>query len=597
MIQRERYLVPLALLALAAAYASPVFSPLRAIYSGNAVKDNDWLKIASFEHFARDSLAHGALAKWCPYFGGGYPLIAHPEDGSLSPLIIPSYLFGEEVGMKLQLVIALFLGAWGTYLAARRAFDFTAAAAGVSAVGLLVAGWMAWRVHYGWPMHFGYYLFPLVFYFTARAMEDRRWLLAATATMVVILQQIAQGLPFFFIFLLVWAVVCDLVKRRGIARGTHTLTVLALAVTTALTGALKVSGLVQLLGENSRWAPYADYRPLEHFYAGFGEWGRFVVSEADVFYKNIGLGWWLAALAALGIVLAWRRLWVLVPGVLLLVWIGLGPNAPVDLFVRLHRFPIFDAMHWPMKYTNFFVTFALCLCAGGAVDFVARRVASRWRWLILAVALAPVLPMALAHMRLLNATFTKVEPPFPLVSTPFRQVAAYEGSPRGAARPIQANGYWLLRQNQGVIDWDGDLLLPEHATPAERIARDGSRRPEPNYRGEVYLTAPGEVTWLQIGVNHFAVRGRLERPGRVVLNQNFDLGWRGKPHHPMSENGLVAIPIDTGPFEVEFNYQPAWFGNGLAIALLSWVALGLFWWRETRVRRKRLAEENKSGSD
>jgi len=66
-------------LLLAAAYTSPIFSPLRAFYSGNISKDNDWLKIAAFEHFARDSLAQGGLAFWCPYFGGGYPLIAHPK--------------------------------------------------------------------------------------------------------------------------------------------------------------------------------------------------------------------------------------------------------------------------------------------------------------------------------------------------------------------------------------------------------------------------------------------------------------------------------------------------------------------------------------
>jgi len=93
----------------------------------------------------------------------------------------------------------------GMYLAARYSFRFSPPAALVSAVGLLVAGWMAWRVNFGWPMHFGYYLFPLVFYFTDRAARDRRWLLAAVATMVVILQQIAQGLVFFFVFLLLWS--------------------------------------------------------------------------------------------------------------------------------------------------------------------------------------------------------------------------------------------------------------------------------------------------------------------------------------------------------------------------------------------------------
>jgi len=597
-ISRERYLAPLLFLLLAAAYTSPIFSPLRAFYSGNISKDNDWLKIAAFERFARDSLAQGHLAFWCPYFGGGYSLIAHPEDGSLSPLILPSYLVGEEVGMKLQLVIILFLGAWGMYLAARRSFDFSPPAALVSAVGLLVAGWMAWRVNFGWPMHFGYYLFPLVFYFTDRAARDRRWLLAAVATMVVILQQIAQGLVFFFVFLLLWSMACDLVRRHGVRRGNYTLNALLLPAATALAGGAKVAGLLQLMGQNTRWVAYSTYRPTLDFYVSVREWAHYVVQEADVAYKNIGLGWWLAALAVLGVILLLRRVWVLLPGVVLLVWAGMGPHAPVDLFVWLHRLPVFASMHCPLKYTNFFITFALCIFAGAAVEFVARR-AKRWQWGIIAlVALLPLEPLIAAHMRLLDATFVEDSPPFPLAATPFRQVAAFEGAVRGAHRPLQANMYWLLRQNQGTIDWDGDLLLPEYAAPAERIQQDGSRRPDPNYRGEVYLTVPGRVTWFQIGVNRFAARGWAAQSGRLVLNQNHDPNWRGKPHRPLSENNLLAMPIDAGPFAVEFLYRPKWFFSGLAISLVTWLALGLFWVRETWARGRRSAIEGKeNGSD
>jgi len=126
---------------------------------------------------------------------------------------------------------------------------------------------------------------------------------------------------------------CDLVRRNGVRRGNYTLNALLLPAATALAGGTKVAGLLQLMGQNSRWVAYSTYRPTQDFYVGVGEWARYVVQEADVAYKNIGLGWWLAALAALGVILMWRRVWVLAPGLVFLVWTGMGPHAPVDLFV------------------------------------------------------------------------------------------------------------------------------------------------------------------------------------------------------------------------------------------------------------------------
>lgn len=575
MTGERRYLIPWLLLALAVAYAAPIFSPPDAVHSGDMRKDFDWLKIAAFERFARQSLLEGGLALWCPYFGGGYPLIAHPEDGSLSPLILPSYLFGEAIGMKIQLVLILWLGAWGVYLLARGMLRYNPVGALTAALGLMFAGWLAWRVHYGWPMHFGYYLFPLAFYFTWRAVADTRWLIAAGLVMAVILQQIAQGLPFFFLFLLGWAVVADLGRIRREKPGRRTLLVVMLAALTAVFGAFKIAGLLHLLQANPRAVPYADYLPQDHFYTGPMEWIGYLVWEADVYYKNIGVGWWIAGLAAAGLVLAWKRILPLLPVALLFVWIGLGPNAPVDLFRQLHRLPVFGSMHWPLKYVNFFVALVVVLAAGGAADFVAERIGPRGRRWALAAALLPLALPAWSHMDLLNRSFTQAAPT--AVAAPaFRQVAAYEGAPRGALRPAAANMYWLLRQGEGTIDWDGDLLLPESAVPAWRIQEDGSRRPVAEYRGEVYLTAHGRVDSSTIGVNRLTAVGLAEEPGLLVFNQNAASDWRRTGGEVRIHQGLLATPVETGRFSVELVYRPRWFFIGLGITVLGFVMAGLW---------------------
>ena len=47
---------------------------------------------------------------WNPLLAGGMPQFAHPSDGSMSPLILPSVLFGEALGMKLNIVLVALLG-------------------------------------------------------------------------------------------------------------------------------------------------------------------------------------------------------------------------------------------------------------------------------------------------------------------------------------------------------------------------------------------------------------------------------------------------------------------------------------------------------
>jgi len=577
-IRHELTIVSVLLLILAVVYAGPVFTPLDAVESAEPLKDFDWLKIAAFEHYARANLLeHASLPLWGSYFGGGYPLAAHPEFNGFSPLFLPSLVFGEVVGMKIQLVLVLWLGALGIYLVARRTLRLRPEGAATAAVGLLAAGWMAWRVHYGWPMHFGYYLFPWAFYFTWKAVTDRRWIVAAAAVMVVVLQQIAQGLPLFFLFLLLWAVAEDAAEKRLRRVGL----VVALAALTALLGAFKVAGLLHLLQFNPRSVPYELYMPLDHFYTGLYQWLRFTVTEADVYYKNIGVGPWLFGLAVVGAVVEFRRLWPLLVPTAVLVWIGLGPNAPLDVFALLHRLPVFDAMHWPMKYTNFFVAFVLVLLAAGAVHHAAERAPVRLRWAVLAVVLVPLAPMMWAHMQLLDRSFTKpldVGEPAPH----FRQVAAFAGAPRGGARPEAANLYRLMLQNEGTIDWDGDILLPEHASPAFWIQDNNTRRANPDYRGEAYLAGAGQMFSLAWQGDGWEVSGLAAEPTRVVINQNYAPGWRAPAE---SYQGLISAEVPAGPFRVEFTYRPLWWRIGLLVSALSWLAV-LAWlgwtWRRAR---------------
>ena len=129
--------------------------------------------------------------------------------------------------------------------------------------------------------------------------------------------------------------------------------------------------------------------------------------------------------------------------------------------------------------------------------------------------------------------------------------------------------YRLLRRNEGTIDWDGDLLLPENATPAFRVQDSNLRVPVPDYLGEAYVVGTGSVGSLEWLGDGFRVTGTAGASSRVVLNQNFDPDWENVTSH----RGLLARDVPPGDFDEVFVYRPAWLRWGAAVAGLTWLTL------------------------
>ncbi len=94
------------------------FSPIFASISKFPVrpKGADWFKECAFNRSARQAIVTDhQFALRSQYLGGGYPLLAYPEDSSLNPLFVTTVLFGENVGLKLRVFIKLLVGALGMY--------------------------------------------------------------------------------------------------------------------------------------------------------------------------------------------------------------------------------------------------------------------------------------------------------------------------------------------------------------------------------------------------------------------------------------------------------------------------------------------------
>ena len=100
--------VVLLLCAVALVFAAPVLSHL-----------HNWGILDWDQHFFHHAvpratiLDHGEFPLWNPYNWSGVPLLANPESRVLAPTYSLTLLFGEVVGLKLEIVLSLVAGMLG----------------------------------------------------------------------------------------------------------------------------------------------------------------------------------------------------------------------------------------------------------------------------------------------------------------------------------------------------------------------------------------------------------------------------------------------------------------------------------------------------
>jgi hypothetical protein len=114
---------------------------------------------------------------------------------------------------------------------------------------------------------------------------------------------------------------------------------------------------------------------------------------------------------------------------------------------------------------------------------------------------------------------------------------------------------------------------------------------DPKYRGEAFTqSGKGRALLTSFTPNVMTVEVRDGVPGdRVVLNQNWDDGWRANGSAAISEHDLAAAPIQSPNETFVFRYRPRYFGESMVIlmATLAIIAVSL-------VRRRRAARATRA---
>ncbi|HVN63588.1 MAG TPA: hypothetical protein VMT58_03040 [Candidatus Binataceae bacterium] len=524
---------------------------------------HDWdfslqLQWAAYHTIAR----YHQLPLWNPWKCGGMPLLGNPQSHFLSPCFLLTMIFGAVAGLHLE-VPAHFIAAWlGTYLLGRvlsmRPFSAAAAACAFS-----TSSWFNLHACEGHIVFLpiAYAPWALAFAIIGCAPNRIGASIAAGAMLALAFFE-GGGYPPVFIAIVLVVVLATLsVALRSFAPSRSLLIAILFAAGFAAVKALPGYDVLQAHPRPTPVAYVTDWSTI--WTAMFSRNQDLLrASFNSVGFHEMGAYIGLFAIPALiGLTRVRRALpWALAAIVMILL--ARGDSGRDSLWSLFHALPIGSEMRLPSRFLMM-VPLAVGVLAGFGFDMIlsTRRPGAS----ILAVALLIVAVLdnfAVTTPNLNYALQWQVSPSPPRAD--FRQ---YGLPPREVAghKQLRVSMYQLSVENLGNVgcyEYEDNWKTPVI----------GAEQPE--YHGEAYMAGPGLVQLTRWTPNRLEYETDLPGAGILVVNQNYDPGWRatGGISQPISERGLLAVSVPPGKRTIQLEYLPGSFEVGSAITILTVLA-------------------------
>ena len=270
--------------------------------------------------------------------------------------------------------------------------------------------------------------------------------------------------------------------------------------------------------------------------------------------------------------------------------LGLGAFHPDAPWTLLHQVPVFKSQHVPSRWM-YPALLLLVVCAAAGAEAALRRTAWMRSWLELA-ALAGVAWIArdVAHVARQPIThmFATRMPTAPDSTGPFHSEQHLPAS-------LMYQAEWAPPSLPAVLanigTTDCGTFPAFHNYFRDRngnvpgLGAHGAG--DPKYKGEAYVAeGTGQADLVSFTPNEMTVVVHDAQPGEhVVLNQNYDPGWKGNGVRAIEWSETVAARIDSPSQTFVLRYRPStlWVGLALFIATASGIL-----WSALRARRLRI---------
>jgi len=536
--------------------------------------------------FRRIILRYHQVPLWKPYHAGGVPLSATYGQAlsPFSPFSVFILLFGPVYGVKLQAIGYLIMGTMGMFLLSKQ-LNFKKYSCYLPAFVFMLNGFYALHFTAG-HNYWDFIWLPWIFlyYFKYLGQPRVRYLILGAVFLVFM---ILAGEAYPALFSLLFIVLYSIFKVMKQGKRLFALKALALTlIITSLLGAIK---LLPGLEQQREFPRVASLNPNQATDVG-PHLVRIFLSRRQTtalaktildgeHYQEYGayVGLIPLSLFFIGLFVGFRKYTALILTGLTFLILSVSDYASLDFWRILHSLPVFNNMHCPLRFIIMF-TFVLAILSGVGLsqieemkDKIERiKIKKWWEKAILCILLLVLIDLIVINSRALKEAF--IIPPMKIEEeSDFYQtydITKY----RARYTPLWGNcdTYPALLKNKGVVNAYDNTPRPRNALVKE----------SPIYRGESFLLKDtGRTHISHFSPNVVKVKVAISKYDTLVLNQNYDTGWRvkgAKDGKVISTKGLVSVAVTPEDHLITFYYLPTSFLVGALMSLFTVIIIILY---------------------
>ncbi|MBL7197050.1 MAG: hypothetical protein ISS47_03010 [Candidatus Omnitrophica bacterium] len=579
-------------------FCLPVFENIQ-----NVSSDEAWLQNFSYYGFQRRAIVDFfQLPLWSPYFGGGYPFFAHPENSFLSPISFITLLCGEVIGLKVVLFLGYIIGTLGMFYLTRYVFKFNLAGSIFSALLFTMNSNLPYQISDGNLVQINFFYFPWLFAFFIKAKEKRHYLIVCALLMTLLLLNGASfNILTMVLFLLLFSVLslADIKKNR--LNNNYLKNLFLIVILTLFLSSVKIMPTLQLLFENDRsFDNYSEAAEgsltLDNLYYSLFPRAPYVGKNSDfpdgthavdstMYFGHIPIFLFLLSIYFCRRKL--RHFFILLP---IFIIFCFGKNSPIDLFKVLWHLPLFRSMHYPNKYFALYCPFIISLCVGSLFSIVRRFQRHELLTRLLGTI---IIVVSINHLfwsnRVYNQNIFTEEKPRYAYEDNFFNVKSITTDPSIKSEyKYHQDGeknallqYLCVLKNIGLLNWYGNISLGAHGTPKYFVdLKTGSWTLNHDYVGEVYFLGKNDnqANIAYFSPNKIKLSITVNVPDRLIINQNYNRYWKTDKGIIGNHKGLLSIDFrKKGTCVAILTYVPTIFYVGLITSIISLIAVLCIW--------------------
>jgi hypothetical protein len=549
----------------------------------------DWFQVSSYYISARKTvIEYHQFPLWSPYFGGGFPLVGHPEDISLSPLFLPVLLFGETISLKVIVIIIYLLAALGMYLFCKEILKFKRFACLFTSLTFTLTSYLPFRINDGdfhsEPMLL---LLPLLFYFYEKSIQKRKFVFLTSLFLVFLLFTGAFAFLYIFFALLVYSILSSVINKKIKPRYTKNFILISIFLITM--GAIKIIPSVEIISTSpncindfSQINSASDCRNtlyITQYTDRYFSYTDLIRSYIDRNFKGdtptytgiIPLFFFI-----LGAISIKKKNLKFLFFFLIFSIILLGNNFIINfhsLFLHIH---LFNQIIKIDKYLPPIILFSFCIISGSFLNSFHLKVKKKLIIVLSMLVVGSLMWQFNSNIKLQSNSFDLPKEEINK-SQIFYQIEIKNITQKDNILTAKTQYYNILN-NKGTLNWYSSLSYNTNVTPKFFIDNNGVPSKNIKYKGKIYFLNNNKN---QARINHFSpnkiiVEVNASEKDLLILNMNYNKNWKSNLITIGQYNGLLSLNINKmGQYNVVIKYLPFSFFIGLIISFIS-ITLGIY---------------------